>query len=85
MKKYFEEIIIFLLQLAIFYIFPTFATENNPMGIMVIILMATFITSLAFGGISQKRIRYYYPVIIAIFFIPTVYVYNVGFEVLHSL
>ena len=39
MKKYLKEIIIFLLQLFMFYIFPLFAGPTDVMGMVLLIIM----------------------------------------------
>lgn len=84
MKGYFEELIILILQLLIFYVFPIFAVENEFMGIVVIVLLATFMVALVLGGLSKKRIKYYYPVIVSLFFIPAVSIYDKEFTLMHT-
>ena len=86
MKKYFEEIVILIVQLLVFYMFPMFAVDtNNSMGMIVIILLATFLLSLGMGIISRSKLKYYYPIIISFLFIPAVYVYNTEFLIIHTL
>jgi len=85
MKKYFDEIVIFILQLVVFYVFPIFAVANDANGMLVIILLATFIASIALGGISKKRVKYYYPIIVAFLFIPAIYIYNTEFLLIDTM
>lgn len=85
MKKFFEEIVIIIVQILMFYIFPLFVHANHNNGIIVIILLATFMLAVGLGGISKKRIKYYYPIIVAILFIPSISIYNIKFSILHSL
>ena len=86
MKRYFEEIVILIVQLLVFYVFPIFAVEhNNSNGMLVIVLLATFMLSLGIGGISKKKIKYYYPIVIAFLFIPAVYIYHTEFLLMHTL
>ena len=40
MKKYLKEIIIVLLQLFMFYIFPVFAGPTDTMGMVLLIILA---------------------------------------------
>ena len=85
MKNYFEEIVIFILQLIVFYVFPLWAVDTNSNGMIVIVLLSTFIAALAMGGISKKKLKFYYPIIISLLFIPAAYIYNTEFLVFHSL
>ncbi|MDD5888843.1 MAG: hypothetical protein PUC82_05095 [bacterium] len=65
MKKYIKEIIIFLIQLFMFYIFPLFAGPTDAMGMVVVILIATFILSLILTIISKQKVKYLYPIVVA--------------------
>lgn len=75
MKKYVKEIIILVIQLFMFYIFPLFAGPTDAMGMVVLILLSTFILSIIIGAISKEKIKYLYPLIIAILFIPSVFIH----------
>jgi len=85
MKKIFDEIVILIVQIMVFYIFPIFAVPTDSMGIIILIVLATFILSLGMGGISKKKIKYYYPIIISLIFVPVTYIYHNEFDILHSL
>jgi len=85
MKNNFEEILIFVVQLLVFYFFPIFAVNEDTLGMLVIVLLATFMLSLGMGGISKNKIKYYYPIIISILFVPAIYIYNNEFQLSHSL
>ena len=85
MKKYKKEIIIILIQLSIFYIEPIFFFFENPMGIIEFILLITFILSIILGIISDKKIKFLYPIIISILFIPTVFIYYNESALIHSI
>ena len=61
MKRYIAEIIIFCMQLFMFYISPLFAGPTDGMGMVVLILFATLILSILLGSISKNRIKYVYP------------------------
>ena len=85
MKRYFKEIIILVIQLFMFYIFPLFAGPTDAIGMVILILLATFILSLVIGGFSKEKIKYLYPIIIAILFIPTVFIYYNESALVHSI
>ena len=85
MKRYLKEIIILLLQLFMFYIFPLFAGPTDMMGVVLLIILSTFLLSFVLGCISKERIKYLYPVIISILFIPSVFIYYNESALIHSI
>ena len=58
MKKYLKEILILLLQLFMFYVFPLFVGPTDTIGMVVLIIIATFILSIIFICISKLKIKY---------------------------
>jgi len=85
MKKYIKEIIIVLIQLFMFYIFPLFAGPTDAMGMVFLILLSTFILSVLMGIFSKEKIKYIYPIITSIIFIPSVFIYYNESALIHSL
>lgn len=85
MKKYIKEIIITLIQSIMFYLFPLTAGPTDAMGMVFILLMSTFILSLVIEKISERRIKYFYPIVVAIIFIPTVFIYYNSSALIHSI
>lgn len=85
MKRYLKEIIILLLQLFMFYIFPLFAGPTDAMGMVLLIILSTFGLSFVLSCISRNRIKYLYPVIISILFIPSVFIYYNESALIHSI
>ena len=85
MKKYLKELIILVLQLFMFYIFPLFAGPTDAMGMVFLIWLSTIILGIMLTIISNKRIKYLYPLIIAILFIPSVFIYYNESALVHSL
>lgn len=85
MKKYIKEIIILLIQLFMYYIFPMFAGPTDAMGMVVLIIIATFILAIIIGAISKGKIKYFYPVIISILFLPSVYIYYNSSALIHAI
>ena len=84
-QKYQKEIIILLIQLFMFYIFPLFAGPTDAIGMVFIIIVTTFILSLIIGTISKQKIKYLYPVIISLLFIPSIFIYYNESALIHSL
>ena len=85
MRLYIKEIIVMLFQLFMFYVFPLFAGPTDAMGMVVLIILTTFLLSIIIGLISNKKIKYLYPVITAIVFIPSVFIYYNETAMIHSM
>ncbi len=85
MKKYLKEIIVLVLQLFMFYIFPLFAGPTDAMGMVLLILISAFSLGLIIGAISNNKIKYFYPLVIAILFIPSVWIYYNSSALIHSI
>ena len=85
MKKYMKEIIILLLQGCVFYILPLTAGPTDMMGLILVIILATLVLSILMGVISEKKIKYSYPVLTAILFAPTVMIYYNESAYIHVL
>lgn len=85
MKKYLKEIVILFIQLLLFYIFPIFMFLYEPIGMVMIMLMVTFILGMIIGIISNNKIKYFYPIIIAILFLPSVFIFYNESALIHSL
>ena len=71
MKKFMKEITLFIIQLLIFYLFPLFAKQIDAIGMVLFLITATFVLSALMGIISTNKIKYFYPLITAILFIPS--------------
>ena len=85
MRRYLKESIILLVQLFMFYIFPLFAGPTDAMGMVLLIISATFLLSAVIGCISKEKIKYLYPLIVAAIFIPSVFIYYNSSALVHSL
>jgi len=85
MKKYIKEIIISILQLLLFYIFPMFVDSSSAIGMVFSIIIGTFILSLLIGILSNNKIKYFYSILTAIIFIPSVFIYYNESAFIHSL
>ena len=85
MQKYIKEIIILLIQIFMFYIFPLFAGPTDAMGMVVLIILVTFILSLILGFISKTKIKYLYPVAISLLFIPSIFIHYNSSALIHAL
>jgi len=77
--------IILLIQLFMFYIFPLFSGPTDAIGMVILILLSTLLLSMILASISDKKEKYLYPIIIAILFIPSVFIYYNESALVHSL
>jgi hypothetical protein len=83
MNKYFKEIIILIIQLLLFYILPLIANNISKDTMVVTIflnILLTFILSIILCCISQKRIKYFYPIIVFVIFIPSGFIHYNQFD-----
>ena len=85
MKRYSKEIVILLFQLFMFYISPLFAGPTDAMGMVFLIILATLLLSIIIGSISKEKIKYLYPIIVAILFIPSIFIYYNESALIHSI
>ena len=85
MKRYSKELLILFLQLLLFYVYPSFAAPAGPMGMVLIILIVTFLLSFFAGLICRSRLKYLYPAAAALLFIPSVFIYYNESALVHSL
>ena len=85
MRKYLTEGIVLLFQLFMFYIFPLFAGPTDAMGMVFLIVLATFILSVVLGSVSGNWVKLLYPAVIATLFIPSVFIYYNESALIHSV
>ena len=85
MKKYLKEIIILIIQLFMFYVFPLFAGPTDAMGMVLLILIVTFLLSIIITSISNNKVKYLYPIIISLLFIPSIFIYYNESALIHSI
>ena len=85
MKRYLKEIIILIIQLIMFYLFPLTAGPTDVMGMIIILIMSVFILSIIIGALSKEKIKYLYPIIVAILFIPSIFIYYNESALIHAL
>ena len=85
MKKYILELVVLLIQLFMFYIFPMFAGPTDAIGMVILMLLCTLLLSMILGVLSDKKLKFLYSLVIAILFIPSVFIYYNESALVHSL
>ena len=68
-----------------FYIFPLFAGPTDAMGMVLIIIISTFVLSILIASISKEKLKYLYPLIIAVLFIFSLYIHYNDSALIHSV
>ena len=68
-----------------FYLVPLFGMTDNPMGMVLLIVLLTLGLSLILGAVSKEKIKYLYPVIISVLFIPSVFIYYNETALVHAI
>jgi hypothetical protein len=85
MKKYIFGIVITLAQALVFYLLPLCAGPTDIMGLVLIMLLATWLLSALLGGFWEKELKFLYPLVVVIFFLPTVFLYYNESATVHAL
>lgn len=85
MKKYTREMLILLMQMFMFYVFPLFAGPTDGMGMVVLILLSVLLLAVVMGGISGCRMKYLYPAAVAALFIPSVWIHYNESALIHAV
>lgn len=85
MKCCWKEIVILLIQLFMFYIFPLFAGPTDAIGMVLLIVIVTLLLSAVLGAVSDKRIKWFYPISVAILFVPSVFIHYNESALIHAV
>ena len=85
MKRCFVEIVIPVLQAAVFYLIPFAGGLENPMGMVLLMLVLTFLLSALLGGFSRLHVKFLYPVLTAVLFLPSVWLFYNDSAWIHAL
>lgn len=85
MKKHIKEIVVGLIQLFMFYVFPLFAGPTDAMGMVFLIIFMTALLSVALGMISNRKVKFLYPMLIGISFMPSVFIYYNESAMVHAV
>lgn len=85
MKPYRKELLLLTLQLALFYVYPCFAASAGPMGMVFLILLGTLLLSVLMGALSQTGLKYLYPPVASVLFIPSVFIFYNESALVHAL
>ena len=68
-----------------FYVFPLAAGPTDAMGMVFLIIVATFVLGMIMGVVSNKKVKYAYPLLISVLFIPSVFIHYNESALIHSV
>ena len=85
MKNYIKELLFLVFQLLSFYVFPLFAGPTDAIGMVLLILLTTFSLSFFLGAISINKIKFIFPIITSVVFVPSVFIYYNESALIHSV
>lgn len=85
MKKYWKEIIIILIQIGLFYLLPLIIKDDGIIFMILALLLGTFALTLIINVISDKKIKYFYPIIATFIFIPSIFLYYNSSAWIHTI
>lgn len=75
MKYYRKELILLTIQLLMFYLFPLAAGPTDMLGMVVILLSSSLILSVLMGILSEHKIKFAFPPVTALIFLPSVFIH----------
>ena len=84
-EKYKRELIILVIQFLFFYFLPLFAGPTDMMGLVVLLLILTFILGVFIGMVSIDKTKFAYPFIVGIMFIPSILFYYNSSALIHAI
>ena len=75
MDKIKKGLIFIALQAVIFYVLPLFAGPTDIMGLVILQFGLTLVLSLIVGAFTQSQMKFVFPVIATVGFIPAIMLY----------
>ena len=85
MKKFRKELLVFALQIFLFYIFPLFAGPTDAMGMIFVLIVGTFVLGYFFALLSRWKMMWCWPGIVSLLFAPTILIYYNSSAWIHVL
>ncbi len=75
MNKMKKGLVFLILQAIIFYVLPLFAGPTDTMGLVLIQFAATFVLSFIVGVSTKSTMKFVFPVIATVAFVPVIMIY----------
>ena len=74
MKKYLKELVIAIIETALLFLFPLIPMGNKDAHI-ILLLVLTLIVGIVGVAISDKKIKFLFPVLATVMVVPTMFMY----------
>ena len=85
MKGYWLEGLSVVAQVLLYYLWPMFAGPTDGIAMVLLILLGTLVLSGALGMGSGKKIKFLYPVLAGVLFLPSIPIYYHDSAWIHAL
>ena len=85
MKKYIRELTALILAAAFFYLIPLFAPPYGAIGMVLFLIILILILSVVLGAVSGSKLKLFYPLAVAVVFIPSVFIFYNESALVHAL
>ena len=87
MKRFLKELVLLLFQIIAFYVLPIPLTAGpaDPIGMVLLIFGVTLLLSLLMGGLSREPVKWLYPAVVALLFLPAITIYYNPSAAVHTL
>ncbi len=85
MKNNIKEIGCLIIQMLLFYILPLFAGPTDMMGLVLLLIVITFIIAFILGIISTNKYKFLYPLVVVVIFISSVLIYYNESAFVHAI
>ena len=85
MKTYAVEVVVLFLQVLVFYVSPAAAGPTDAMGMVFLMLVATLVLAVLLGRLSKHWSKYLWPFIVAVAFLPSVWVWYNSSATIHAV
>ena len=85
MLKYWKETSILLTQILIFYLCPAIVGSAGAIGMVLLMMALTLLLAFVMGIASGYKFKWLYPVLVAVLFIPSVFIYFNESALIHAV
>lgn len=84
-KRYVFELSALLLQVGLFYLMPPISLPQGAIGLVLLLLPATAVVSLLLGLFSKNKLKFAFPLVVALVFLPSVPLFYNESALIHAL
>ena len=85
MLKYWKETSILLTQILVLYLCPAIVGSAGAIGMVLLMMDLTLLLAFVMGIASGNKFKWLYPVLVAVLFIPSVFIYFNESALIHAV